>query len=339
MADTKLLIPEARYIAPDGKTLFVLPPDTPWKEQSVYYNKREHTGHLLCPCCDEPVRFRHRTESTAGSSFGGRRGHFALFPGGHHRHGCEIETRKQYVRPLNVDKTRGYRIHINTRHYSDAFNDHAGVYGRGPDGRTAILDPDFRDREIYRINSVRDLVALLGRGEIGRLNDSKLVFRNQALTWNEFFIRADRRHNRHPRFINLLNRLEGAREQETYCAMVVDTDKPLHASHKNPFLKFSDIHIARNNGLVETIRPAVHVRNADDYRLREMFYKAGTYLIMGVPRLSVFDTRFGRVHTIQIALDSQDAAIAFDIHDVARQAKARALKNEAKGAQNSPASP
>lgn len=338
MVDTKPLIPEARYIAPDGKTLFVLPPNTPWKEDSVYFNEQEHRGNLLCPCCDEPVTFRHGTKSTAGSTFGGRRGHFALFPGGHHRLGCEIEASAQYQRRPSIDKSKGYRIHLNTRHYSNAFNEETGVYGRGPDGRTIILDPDFRDREIYRLKSVHDLVTLLERGENTRLNDSKLVFRNEVLKWDEFFIRASV-DNKHPRFIDLLNRLERNKKRETYCAMVVRTDKSLMASPKHPFLTFSSIPIARDNGIFESIRPEVFVRDADNYQLRSMFYKAGSYLIMGVPRHSVYDGRDGRTHTIKITLDSLDAAVRFDIRETARIAKERAAKIGDKAGENRPVGP
>ena len=334
MSTSGPLIPEARFVRASGREIFIVPPGTSIEPQDInttdHYYAPEHKGHLKCPHCEADVRFREGSVSVRGSSEAGRRAHFALFPGGFHDKGCALENNPAYRRPLIIDRTKGFRIHINTSDYSDVFNDKSGVY----DG--AALPPELREREPVSIKSANDLVKLLERGEFDRIQDSIVIFRNKSLPWNDFFIRTEEGN---PRVAALVDRLE-AGEGETFCAMVLSAKQGRFFSFHQRELKFDRLPILRQDNMYEVVIPQVRIPNDHNTLLNASFSKAGSYLVLAVPTSKPYDAHNERRHYLTLRLDSRDMATPFDprkTRDIGLERAAR--RSRADGADFSPASP
>lgn len=334
MSPSGPLIPEARFIRPNGTEIFVVPTgaliDAKEINTTTHYYEPEHKGHLKCPHCDADVRFRNGSTSVRGSSEKGRRDHFALFPGGFHDKGCDLENNPAYRRPLIVDRTKGFRIHINTSGYSDVFNEKSGVYDGGP------LTDELRLREPVSIKSANDLVKLLERGEFERIQDSIVIFRNKQLSWNDFFIRTEEGN---PRVAKLVDRLE-AGEGETFCAIVVSAEKGRFFSFRQRELEFDRLPILRQDDMYETVIPQVRVRNDHNTLLNAAFSMAGSYLVLAVPTSKPYDAKDERRHYLTLRLDNRDMATLFDPHKTRDIGLERRAKRQSKdGANFSPTTP
>ncbi len=297
---------------------------------TTHYYEPDHKGHLKCPHCEMPVRLRTGPDSVRGSSEMGRRSHFMRFPGGVHDKGCEIENNPAYRRPLIIDHTKGFRIHINTSGYSDVFNDKSGVYDGG------ALPPELREREPVSIKSANDLVKLLERGEFERIQDSIVIFRNKSLPWNDFFIRPAEGN---PRAAKLVDRLE-AGEGETFCAMILTADKGRFFSFRQRELQFKELHILRKDNLYETVIPQVRIPNDHNTLLNAAFSLAGSYLVLAVPTLKPHDRSHDRLQYLTLRLESRDMATPFDPHKTRDVGLKRQEQRQQKdGANFSPATP
>ncbi len=325
MSTSGLLIPEARFIRSNGTAVFVVPRGTPIEDaRTVRYDPLVHKGHLKCPHCEADIRFREGSVSVRGSSEAGRRGHFALFPGGHHDAGCEVEKSPQYRRPLPIDKTKGFRIHINTSGYSDVFNEKSGVYDGGS------LPPELRVREPISIKSAAELVTLLerahARGEFDRINGSIVIFRNKSLSWQEFLVRPDRTGN--GRVAALVDRLESP-DSPHICAIVLDNQTPKQFSWDDREIEFRDVYMKRGHRR-ERARLFVSIPDARNTILNTAFSEAGSYLVLGMPTMRSYDTKKGPVHFLNIKVDRLDALTPFNPASLRKAAPEHADRGDKK---------
>lgn len=322
----EILMAEARVRDLNGQIVYLQPPGVPLVPGHQYFREQYDRGKTFCPCCTAEVAFRSRSVSVSGSTFRGRQGHFALMPGRKHDAECDILTRPYYERHLVPDRTKGYRIHINTREYSDLFNDAVGVYGRDAQGRVQINDPDLRDRERYVVKSADDLVRFFKTADNKRIADTKIIFRNQAISMEDFFIRQGLDNNVR-RFESLLERLEGAKKgEELFCAMIVPIDKGHTITYKKPSVNGRTFKIGHReeSDMPESIVPSVYARNQDTTHITWGFTQPGHYLVMGIPRLSTSDGHSRRFHHISITLDDPATYTRVDIRDILKNKKPRA---------------
>jgi len=311
---TQRIMREARVRDLNGRILFVQPKGTELAPGHLYI-REDDKPKLKCTCCDAPVIYREPTVSSGGSTYSGRAGYFSLPPKGKHEEGCEIVTRPARDRHIMINPLKGYRIHLNTRYHSDLFNDEAnGVYG--PNHR---VPDDLKDREIRVIKSADDLVKLIQEGNYERLNDSKVIFRNRMLDWQDFLVRPDNKSQK--RYVDLLNRLKAYPRQETFCAMVMKVEKPHALTYTDRNVKGKKIPIFRSeDNAHESIVPEVFVVGFqhDEY-ITHGFMQTGDYLVMGVPKVSTYNGFQGEsVHTISIRLDSADSFLKVDLKDLAQ---------------------
>jgi hypothetical protein len=315
---SEILMVEARSRDLNGKVFFVQAPGQPLQPGHLRYYSQYDKDKLRCPCCEAKVIFRAEVPSVAGSTFKGRSAHFALSPGQKHDAGCEIPTRPSYERHVIPNRMKGYRIHINTLQYSELFNNESGVYGRGPNGRIEIRDPDMRDRERKVINTAAELVEFLKVADYKRINDSRIVFKNQPLDWDEFFVRPNQDKG-HERFVELLERLEGLKKgEETFCAMIVRVEKGKTLNFSDRTVKGMRLPIARksDDGVSETIAPQIFINNMNNTHLTWGFQQPGDYLVMGVPTLKTRDYHNDRMHYMGVRVENPDAVQRVDLQEI-----------------------
>lgn len=339
MAD--ILMGEARVRDMKGRVVYVQPEGTPHVPGHRYFSEQFDRGHTFCPCCTADVVYRSASVSSSGSSFRGRRAHFALYPGGKHDAGCDILTRPYYERHLVPDRTKGFRLHINTREFSETFNDAAGVYGKDAQGRVQIIDPDIIDRERVVIKTADDLIKFFRNAEPGRVAASKVIFRNRAIDMNDFFIRRSLDGKNTTRFIHLLERLEEMpKGEETFCAMVVPVRKgvtigPQQRSVRGEMMK---IPYRADADRPETIVPEIYARNRGTTHITWGFEQPGDYLVLGVPRLRTNDGDVRRFQHISITLDDPQAFARVDLkailknNDAVQERRAKKAGGEARPA-------
>ncbi len=340
MAD--ILMAEARVREIDGRIVYVQPEGTPHVPGHRYFSEQFDRGNTFCPCCTVPVVYRSASPSVMGSTFRGRQAHFALKPGGKHDEGCDILSRPAYERHLIPDRTKGYRIHINTREYSETFNDAAGVYGKGPNGRIQITNPDIRDRERIVIKGADGLINFFKNADPARVADSKIIFRNRAIGMEDFFIRRSLDGKNVSRFTRLLERLEKMPDgEETLCAMVVPVKRgttlgPQRRTVKGEMVKIPSRQTA---DMPESIVPEIYARNRSTTHILWGFEQPGDYLVMGVPRLRTNDGDVRRFHHISLTLDDPKGFARIDLKEILKnnsEAQARRARKQDAGTHPAP---
>lgn len=217
----------ARFNDPEKGMIVVRPAGAHFKEGEVQYYAPDHKGHLLCLHCDAGVHLRDIPEAAiAGSSLKSSVPYYALNRGQKHDRACDFYTDlKSPSLRRAVDKTKGYRIHINVQDFNH-FTKEEGSYSR-KGAITTINDEDHVDRERLVVRYVNDLVDMLRTKDAARIRDSVVTFNNESLPWEKFFIRYNHKGNDQPRFIDLLGRLQKAGEgAQIFCLMEMQVAKP-----------------------------------------------------------------------------------------------------------------
>jgi hypothetical protein len=178
-------ISEARFIKPDG-TVKIVQAGGELRPGNVRYDRHTHEGHLKCLCCDAASRLKSGGASRGGSSAPNTTPpHFAV---ARHKKDCVDYLRHSTPSTQKVDRTRGYRLHLNMSAFSDVFNDRSGVYDISQGGRITINDPDLQGRESFAVNDMKELVAFMNWADPKRLADTVPIFRNKKLDWGQFFV-------------------------------------------------------------------------------------------------------------------------------------------------------
>lgn len=182
---------KARYTNDRGdvKTLQIRKSGSSLEEGAEWYGVQGKYHDLFCAHCDAPVHYSQGSQSIAGSSLNGQSPYFATDPKAQHADDCEWGLKKKVNPPRFVDKTKGYRVHINVQGYSDLFNSASGAYARDAKGRIVAQEKDLKDRERVVIHNVSDFASFLQKKDMDRIAKSRVVFRNQVLDWNDFFFR------------------------------------------------------------------------------------------------------------------------------------------------------
>ncbi len=238
-----------------------------------------------------------------------------------------------------VDKTKGYQLNINTQNFSELFNVASGVYEVKPNRKTKILDEDLRDRETFVIKSVGDIVKVMERGEFDRLQKSRVVFRNKAVDWQDFFIH----YAKEDRYSILLKRLQKRKpgDDQIFCVMEIVTDK-MHGAgfgYRKPVAS-QRIAIGKNDrGGTIYIAPQVFLNNDSDMYVRDSLLKPGSHLVMGIVRLHTKEGDRATFHNLSITVTDRAQVMDISIQDIHNEAKQRAARRQARDMGHMPGMP
>lgn len=316
----------ARNIDPNGTVELVQLPGTPYRPGHHYYSPQHHQN-LVCTHCDAKVHFNKGTESLLGS-FKGRSSHFHTNRGQEHQ-SCLWPLRDPTQSEESFDKNKGYRIHINT--LSHTFNRYSGVYGRNAAGHIVAYEPDLKDREAFSVTGIEGLKTLMIKGEFDRLKDSKVIFSNKAVAWSDFCLYLEKEE----RYVALKEKLRiaGKRGPASPVLMEIripEPHRPKFPSERGSF-NASPIKIGTDHrGFSERIVPSIQLQHNHNTYLRDIFDRAGTYLVLGVPRLNTKEMDFVTNHYLNIAVTDARQVHFGNMKELALTAKANAAKRAAK---------
>lgn len=333
----------ARFLDPKKGMVIVRPAGAHFKEGEVQYYARDHKGHLLCLHCDAGVHLRDiPAAAIAGSSLKSSVPYYALNRGQKHDSACDFYTEPKSPAPRRpVDKTKGYRININVQEFNH-FTKEDGTYSRNG-AITTINDEDFADRERRVVKHVDDLVEILQTKDAARIRDSVVVFNNEPLPWEKFFIRYNHKGNDQPRFIDLVERLKKAGPgEQIYCLMELQVAKPrlgVPRQKRNSVTSRAIPYLKNEDGTNSDIIPSAFIdfdgARANAFVAME-FSQGGHYLTLGLVTLNQSDDGAYFIN-MRIADDGQVAVV--NIENIARQ-RPDASKNLPRNtAEPSPSSP
>lgn len=183
MTDEFKDISEARLIKPNGQEIIVQT-GGPLRPGNVYYNTHME-GDLKCLCCDATSRHKGGQRSRGGSSGTGQHAHFAVT---RHQKDCVDYLRHADAKTQTIDRTKGYRLHLNTMDFSSVYNKRSGAYDVSQNGRITISDPDLKDRESFAVNDLKELIKFLNWADPKRLKDTVVIFKNKKLDLDEVLV-------------------------------------------------------------------------------------------------------------------------------------------------------
>jgi hypothetical protein len=238
-----------------------------------------HKGRLRCAFCDASVHYNAGSPVIAGGHHG-RQAHFVTDPGSAHDGRCLLPPAKDAHR-AEIDRAKGYRIHINTLDYSDQFNLAAGPYERDEDGRLKLKDPSLKAMETVAVRQVEDIARLIRRGDFERLNKSVVMLADRAepLPWEQFLIRYNRKGGGQPRFEGLADRI--------LCKEFLPAAVEIVAGGaRGNRVESRPVPAGFLHGRTLTVVPQVWLNNRDDTRVMGCMDRPGRYLVLGVPTLS-----------------------------------------------------
>lgn len=317
-----IIMETARDIGDDNAVELVQLPGTPHRPGHLSFDPRYHRN-LHCPHCSAKVHFRAASKRRAGS-FKGPSAHFHTNPGQKHED-CPLPERDHGNGKTKVDKSKGYRIHINTLSHSVTFNRYSGVYRLGGHGELEIDDPDFKDMETVSIKSAEDLVDLMSKGEFKRVNDSIVIFDNSAIAWKEFmaFLQKPERYAAILRHLQFGQRATLGRpvliEMET--AKVISGD----LFSKSTLVNGKSVLISKSaSGFREYVVPGIKLVHNNNTIMGDLFNRAGKYLILGIPQLNTKDGAGHRTHFFNITVNDAQQVHFGGMDDVIKLAKTKA---------------
>lgn len=242
MLNTKgLLMPEARYQAPDGSFVKVQLPGTKLQAGAVHYDVTVHKGKLVCKCCDAAVHFHPGSRTVVGDNLRGPRPHFSSNRQAYHAKDCTVELAVDEGRdPREYDLTKGYRFHMNTGELREQFGGRARMFGRRsyPHHEVIINDPDLKDREPYSFKDAENLQRLIGKKMSDRVANAVIINGGAKMPMSDFFFRyirkdnEDKRYSRkQPDFLRLVDLLQQFGDRQLI-AMEIDLATPRYAKGK-----------------------------------------------------------------------------------------------------------
>lgn len=333
----------ARYLDPEKRMVVVRPAGAFLQDGDVRYYARDHKGHLQCLHCDAGVHLRDiPSAAVAGSSLKSSVPYYALNRGQTHDQECEFyaEPKAPSTRRA-IDKTKGYQININVQDFNH-FTKEDGVYSR-KGAIATINDDDLADRELLVIRHVNDLVDMLAEKDAMRIRDSVVVFNNDVLPWEKFFIRYNHKGNDQPRFTGLVERLKNeGPDAQVFCLMELQVAKPRYGSYgeKRKSVTSKRIPYQKNeDGTNRDIIPGAYIdfdgARANAFVAME-FSRGHHYLALGLVSLRQSDDGAYFLN-MRIANEGQVAVV--NIENIARE-RQQAQKNlSSNAAERSPSSP
>lgn len=327
-----------------GREHVVQVPGTKLEPGANYYHPQTQKGHLHCFYCKAGVHFNGGTISTAGSSAGGVSPHFVTDAGEKHAD-CLWEFQDPSQNQKDVDYAKGYRLHINTAKFSSLFNQRSGVYEISENGRKRLNDPDMRDREIFVIRKAEDIVKFLMKADTARINDSKVVFQNNDVTWEQFFVRAGKR----TRLLDLVERLEAHRPgTEPLFAAVEVTTTAYHdpfprrhktengkkTFHKVPPAPIDRIEIGKDaRGKKAYVQFAIYIDERDNTHDRDAMLAPDTYLVMGEVRYKKCEYPNSTYHRLNIKVTDGRQVVPVNIENIHQTRMAARQRRDRKSGQ------
>ncbi|MGE4312788.1 MAG: hypothetical protein AB7E85_00780 [Pseudobdellovibrionaceae bacterium] len=274
---------------------------------------------LMCPHCPAEVHFvKPTTRAIAGTNEQNVAPHFRLASGAEHDENCPI---KQYAEEggesREYDNSLGWRIHLNTREFSSLYETRDSVYYRDgnyhlrvnqrrlPEGESP---EKFISRAPFAVKNAKELIDLIARGNLDRLNDSYVVFEDKVVPWRSFFIREKR-------FFDLAQRLEST---GSYLPVLMHFDvergisrgrwdKAVCAKDKERFWK-RNVHDE-----AVFLQTRVWLDNHEDSDLRSVFHRAGEFFVLGNARLRHTS---GTLKTINVSLTSMEQVVPQKLDDL-----------------------
>jgi len=298
-----------------GEKTVQIKDDTPLEHGAEYYDHHSHKGALTCAYCDAALLVRTAPVAVAGVSIKPPAMHFVTWPGAKHDD-CLWEFREQppYERPV-IDPNKGYRIHLNTLGWSSEFNT-ASRYPRNEKGQFGQLPGDLRDMERLVVHSASDLTRLLRKGEYSRVNQSRVFFLDQDVSWDEFCI-----HSAKPE--RLLHLYQTLREhpQETPVVLMEITPTKFHSSN-DTLIRSENIKLyERSRGRSQQISPAAKITNyADSFVAGAFTYsknKDDTYFALGRVQYEQVKGKYVIFHRLNVSIDSHRQVVKEDAGKIA----------------------
>ena len=287
------------------------------------------------------MRFQEGSAAAGGSSATGRPSYFT--PVKKHEDDCIRALHQTSPEGQKVDRTKGYRIHINTLFFSDEFNKRSGVYEVSANGHViGINDDDLRDREIYIVRDVEDVIALMKKGNPKRLKDSKVIFGNESADWLDFCIPFNRPH----RYQKLVERAIAAKSEDElpFALMEIRTMEGRVFRGFSP-AKGSSIPAERipfgrdDRGKKREIEPSADVRNRHNTHVMWAFQDPDHFLVMGVVRHNTFKGDFKTVEYLNVRIDHEGQLRKVDMENLEKEAKAAMAARAGKPPKAAPSGP
>lgn len=336
----KETFPEARFLKPDG-TEQVVQGWGPLREGNVRYDKYVHKDHIKCLCCNAAMRLQEGSAAAGGSSGTGRTSYFT--PVKKHEEDCIRALHRPAPVEQKIDRTKGYRIHINTRQFSSEFNKRSGVYEVSAEGHViAINDPDLKDREVYVVKDIQDMIALMKKADGKRLSDSKVIFGNESIDWKDFCIPFDMP----ARYRKLTARAITAKGEDElpFALMEIHTTKGRVFRGFSPQagsnIPASRIDFGRDKrGIIREIEPSADIKNRDNTHVMWGFQDAGTYLVMGVVRHHTFEGDRRTIEYLNVSVDHPGQFQKASMENIRREARAYRGMAPEKGPKAAPSGP
>ncbi len=192
------------------------------EEGHIRYGSYGTHGRLVCSHCDTAIKHVKEKKSIAGGSLRERHEHFETVRGEKHADDCAWGIKPHHQKRLMVDKTKGYRIHLNLPHFSEEFNEAANGAYRRKRGFIYELADDLKDRERVVVESARELQDFMEKADKSRLNSSMVVASNRAISWEDFYITKGNVHAMKRLLARASNRDEKA---SAFCMIEIETDR------------------------------------------------------------------------------------------------------------------
>lgn len=283
---------KARYTDPWGKTKTVQIPKLggTLEDGAEWYSGQGKYHPLFCAHCAADVHYSGGSQSIAGSSLKGQSPYFATNPGSSHADDCKWDLKKHAGAAPAIDRTKGYRVHINTQGYSDLFNNASGVYARNNAGVVITRDADLKDRERVVVHGVRDLVRFLETADPARVAQSRVVYRNNVVDWDDFFFR----YGKPRRYVELAKDLSAASKnaEPRFGLFEIRTDKMYYIKGCKSFDISSDeipTDVMDEDDRVVSIRPVIKIPARRDKVFPQFEGGAGHFLVLGQVYLNRFE--------------------------------------------------
>lgn len=278
---------------------------------------------LFCPHCSAGVNFvKSSTRAIAGTNEQTVSPHFRLAAGESHEKSCPIKRFEgQHSQSREYDTELGWRIHLNTREFSSEYATRDAVYFRDsnhhlqvnprrlPAGESA---EKFMSRAPIAAKNVKDLLDIVGKGDVDRLNDSYVIYEDKVIPWSSFFIRQRR-------YFDLAKRLEaGASHLPVLLHMEVERGVTRGYKHPANYAAGKPHFWKRNaHGNEVFLQSRAWLDNRDDGFLRDAFREAGEYFVLGLARLT---HPSGSLKAVNVSLTSFEQVEKGSLDDLVEKA-------------------
>lgn len=335
----------------DGREDVVQAPDTKTLSGNLPYDPELHEGRLVS-ARGLPVRLQDARSSSGGSSGPGARAHFveAARMGKADFIGPPVpDSLKRKSKKPRIDRTAGYRIHINTADFTPEFNQRSGVYEISGGGRMVLADgyKYLRRMEPVRVRTIADMVDFIRHADPARLLKSEVIFQNNAQSWTDTFVTA----GKPSRLLALKDRLKGYDRvgEPPFAVVEVKTVSPHDPNFTRKPVYDDDGRYARPwrgrwqripapvepveigtdvRGKPEYIQLGVYIDELADERTRQCMTAPDSYLVMGEARYRGSMHADRSVHYINVKVTDASAVMAVDMGELSQAVRHNAAKSE-----------